>query len=309
MNPRVSRSSALASKATGFPIAKIAAKLAVGYTLDEVVNDITVATPASFEPALDYVVVKVPRFDSAKFPSITGELGTSMQSVGEAMAIGRTFPEALQKALRSLETGRAGLNADTGERNLLALDDAALLDELRTPTPDRVFQLGEALRRGFEVDRLAGSTGIDPWFVDQMAEVVDMRREIEAAGEPEPGLALRARRMGYSGAQLAYLWGLAPGDVRDLMSGWGIEVTYKTVDTCAAEFDAETPYFYSTLRTGERGAARRAADGDRARLGAQPDRTRHRIRLLLCARHLRLARRRVSVGHDQLQSRDGVNRL
>ena len=289
MNPRVSRSSALASKATGFPIAKIAAKLAVGYTLDEVVNDITVATPASFEPALDYVVVKVPRFDSAKFPSITGELGTSMQSVGEAMAIGRTFPEALQKALRSLETGRAGLNADTGERNLLALDDAALLDELRTPTPDRVFQLGEALRRGFEVDRLAGSTGIDPWFVDQMAEVVDMRREIEAAGEPEPGLALRARRMGYSGAQLAYLWGLAPGDVRDLMSGWGIEVTYKTVDTCAAEFDAETPYFYSTYE--EENEAPPAGPRTVIVLGSGPNRIGQGIEFDYCCVHATFALR------------------
>jgi carbamoyl-phosphate synthase large subunit len=246
MNPRVSRSSALASKATGFPIAKIAAKLAVGYTLDEIVNDITGATPASFEPALDYVVVKVPRFDFAKFPSVPSRIGTSMQSVGEAMAIGRTFPEALQKALRSLETGRAGLNGDPGEAALLELDDAELEVSLATPSPRRIFAVAEALRRGHPIETVAGSTFIDPWFVDQIAQIVELRDEIVAAGA-NPDLAREGARMGFSPAQFAYLWGLPHPQVRALLAEWEITPTYKTVDTCAAEFEARTPYFYSTF--------------------------------------------------------------
>ncbi len=244
MNPRVSRSSALASKATGFPIAKIAAKLAVGYTLDEIANDITGATPASFEPALDYVVVKVPRFDFAKFPSVRPVLGTSMQSVGEAMAIGRTFPEALQKALRSLETGRRGLNADVGEAAVTGRDTGEMLAGIATPTPDRVFAIAELLRRGEPVERLAALTGIDPWFIHEMAAVVEMRGELEA-GAPDPVLARRAVRLGYGSAQLAHLWGGTVLDMRRRLAAWGIRTTFKTVDTCAAEFTARTPYFYS----------------------------------------------------------------
>ncbi len=244
MNPRVSRSSALASKATGFPIAKIAAKLAVGYTLDEIANDITGATPASFEPALDYVVVKVPRFDFAKFPAVRPVLGTSMQSVGEAMAIGRTFPEALQKALRSLETGRRGLTADIGEAGVAARDTGEMLTGIATPTPDRVFAVAELLRRGEPVERLAAITGIDPWFLDEMADVVAMRAELEA-GPPSAALARRAVRLGYGAAQLAHLWGGSVLDMRLRLREWGIRTTFKTVDTCAAEFAARTPYFYS----------------------------------------------------------------
>ncbi|VAW09576.1 Carbamoyl-phosphate synthase large chain, partial [hydrothermal vent metagenome] len=172
MNPRVSRSSALASKATGFPIAKIAALLAVGYTLDEITNDITGETPASFEPALDYVVVKIPRFDFAKFPSAAPILGTSMQSVGEAMAIGRTFQESLQKALRSLERGHGGLNADPAERDVRQMDTETLVAGLADATPDRLFAVGEALRRGVSVERLHEVTNIDPWFLDQINELV-----------------------------------------------------------------------------------------------------------------------------------------
>jgi carbamoyl-phosphate synthase large subunit len=246
MNPRVSRSSALASKATGFPIAKVAALLAVGFTLDEIANDITGATPASFEPALDYVVVKVPRFDFAKFPSASGVLGTSMRSVGEAMAIGRSFPEALQKALRSLENGRFGLNADPGESAYAVLSDEQLIQAVAVPTPDRIFQLGEGLRRGIPPERLAASSRVDPWFVDQMAEIVEERLALEAAG-PEPETLRRAKRMGFSDRQLAHLWGLDEGEVRAARLRAGVATTFKTVDTCAAEFAARTPYFYGTF--------------------------------------------------------------
>ena len=245
MNPRVSRSSALASKATGFPIAKIAALLAVGYTLDEITNDVTGTTPASFEPALDYVVVKVPRFDFAKFPTAPPVLGTTMRSVGEVMAIGRSFPEALQKGIRSLETGRAGLNADPAEAPLRDLDSAELLATVGVPTPERIFALAELLRRGTDVDKLAAIARFDPWFVDQMAQIVGVRSELESA-PPSAELMLRAKRHGFSDTQLAHLWGLTHEKVRDYRRLWKIAVTYKTVDTCAAEFAALTPYLYSS---------------------------------------------------------------
>src|SRR5690606_18698810 len=239
MNPRVSRSSALASKATGFPIAKVAAMRAVGYTLDEITNDITGATPASFEPALDYVVVKVPRFDFAKFPAAPNTLTTSMRSVGEAMAIGRTFPEALQKALRSLENGRAGLGGDPGEAAMRSLDDEALEGSVTRPTPERIFAIAEALRRGWEVDRVSRLSSIDAWFIDQIAEVVEMRNELETS--PGNASLLRdAKRMGFSDRQIAYLWGETEDSVRKRRVEAGVRTTYKTVDTCAAEFQALT---------------------------------------------------------------------
>ncbi|HEX6147616.1 MAG TPA: carbamoyl-phosphate synthase large subunit [Acidimicrobiia bacterium] len=247
MNPRVSRSSALASKATGFPIAKIAALLAVGYTLDEIANDITGATPASFEPALDYVVVKVPRFDFAKFPSASPRLTTSMRSVGEAMAIGRTFAEALQKALRSMENGRSGLNADPGEHGLLDLGDDQLRQAVAVPTPTRIFAVAEALRRGWGVDEISALSDIDPWFVDQMAEIVELRAEIELAGPGDRDLLVEAKRLGYSDRQLAHLWKQTEKEVRAERSRLGVTRTYKTVDTCAAEFEAFTPYLYGTF--------------------------------------------------------------
>src|SRR5580692_1491563 len=178
MNPRVSRSSALASKATGFPIAKIAARLAVGYLLDEIPNDITKATPASFEPTIDYVVTKVPRWAFEKLPGADGRLGTRMQSVGEVMAIGRTFCESLQKALRSLEQGRHGLNADPAEAPLGALDDRSLLGRIAVATPERIFEVEAALRRGVGVDAVVDRTGIDPWFVGQLARIVAERLRI-----------------------------------------------------------------------------------------------------------------------------------
>jgi carbamoyl-phosphate synthase large subunit len=247
MNPRVSRSSALASKATGFPIAKIAALLAVGFTLDEIANDITGATPASFEPALDYVVVKVPRFDFAKFPSVPTRLGTSMRSVGEAMAIGRTFGEAMQKALRSLETGRFGLNADPGEIIVTALGDEDLRRALSTPTPSRIFEIGEAIRRGWAVDDIAGLSSVDPWFVDELAELVDLRHEIEQSTPLDADVMREAKRHGYADRQLAHLWSIAETDVRHARADAGIDRTYKMVDTCAAEFVAGTPYMYGTF--------------------------------------------------------------
>jgi carbamoyl-phosphate synthase large subunit len=245
MNPRVSRSSALASKATGFPIAKIAALLAVGFTLDEIANDITKATPASFEPALDYVVVKVPRFDFAKFPSASTKLGTSMRSVGEAMAIGRTFPEALQKALRSLENGRGGLNADPAETGLVAMADEELEGAAAIPTPDRIYAIGEALRRGWDVDRVATLSMVDPWFVDQMAEIVEVRHDLELRQDDD--LLREAKRIGFSDRQIGFLWGLPESEVRAQRLRAGITRTYKTVDTCAAEFQANTPYMYGTF--------------------------------------------------------------
>ena len=248
MNPRVSRSSALASKATGFPIAKIAARLAVGYTLDEIPNDITMKTPASFEPVIDYVVTKVPRWAFEKFPGTKGVLGTSMQSVGEAMAIGRTFPESLQKALRSLEHGRRGLNCDPAEGMLDELSDDELVTRAAIATPDRPFQLEAALRRGITIERLYDATAVDPWFLDQIAQIVEERAHLTSIGFDALGRAdwRRAKRLGFSDAQLAWLWGVTEGDVRSARVAHGVTATFKTVDTCAAEFEAATPYHYST---------------------------------------------------------------
>jgi carbamoyl-phosphate synthase large subunit len=248
MNPRVSRSSALASKATGFPIAKIAACLAVGYRLDEIQNDITGETPASFEPTIDYVVTKVPRWAFEKLPGAVPLLGTQMQSVGEVMAIGRTFPESLQKALRSLESGRLGLNADPGEVALDRIETDELVRTAATPTPERVFLLEAALRRGVTVERLHEITGIDPWFLDQILAITEARTEV-AVKQPAD-LSRRdwraIKRLGFADHQLAYLWGVPPNDVRAARLAAGVPPTFKTVDTCAAEFAARTPYHYCT---------------------------------------------------------------
>ncbi|GAB4375387.1 MAG: carbamoyl-phosphate synthase large subunit [Acidobacteriota bacterium] len=244
MNPRVSRSSALASKATGFPIARIAAKLALGYTLDEIPNDITRETPASFEPALDYVVVKVPRWAFEKFPDTPPELGTQMKSVGEAMAIGRTFPEALQKALRSLETGRYGLGGD-GTR---VVDPKALVDRLRTPNWERLFYIKHALLSGWSVERVARLTHVDPWFLRQLERIVDLEGRLRAfslADVPDDLLAA-AKRLGFSDRQLAVLLGAGEEEIRTRRRAIGLRPVYKRVDTCAAEFEAHTPYLYST---------------------------------------------------------------
>ncbi len=248
MNPRVSRSSALASKATGFPIAKIAACLAVGYRLDEIRNDITGKTPASFEPSIDYVVTKIPRWAFEKLPGAAPVLRTEMQSVGEVMAIGRTFPESLQKAVRSLETGRLGLNGDPGGAALEALPDDELVRHLASPTPDRLFLLDAALRRGLPVERLAAVSGVDPWFLDQLGRVADARAGL--AGAHAATLSTRdwrrLKRLGFGDAQLAHCFGEDPAQVRAARLAAGVSATFKTVDTCAAEFAADTPYHYGT---------------------------------------------------------------
>ena len=248
MNPRVSRSSALASKATGFPIAKIAAKLAVGYTLDEIPNDITRKTPAAFEPTIDYVVTKIPRWAFEKFPGTSGVLGTSMQSVGEVMAIGRTFPESLQKAMRSLENGRLGLNCDPAEAALNQLDDDALLAAAAIATPGRITQLEALLRRGVPLEVVHSATKVDPWFLDQILSISEERLHLEDLGMDAMDRRgwKRAKRLGFADAQLAYLWGRGADEVRSAREAAGVRPTYKTVDTCGAEFAAETPYHYST---------------------------------------------------------------
>jgi len=247
MNPRVSRSSALASKATGFPIAKIAAKLAVGYTLDEIPNDITEKTPAAFEPTIDYVVTKVPRWAFEKFPGTSGVLGTSMQSVGEVMAIGRTFPESLQKGMRSLENGRLGLNGDPAEAVLDEMGDDALLAAAAVPTPGRVTQLEALLRRGVPLEVVHEATKVDPWFLDQILSISEERLHLEDLGLDAMGRGdwRRAKRLGFADGQLAYIWGREADEVRVAREAAGVRPTYKTVDTCGAEFAAETPYHYS----------------------------------------------------------------
>ncbi len=292
MNPRVSRSSALASKATGFPIAKIAAKLAVGYTLDEIPNDITRATPASFEPVIDYVVTKVPRWAFEKLPGTTGVLGTQMQSVGEAMAIGRTFPESLQKALRSLEHGRAGLNCDPAEAELAALTTDSLLAAVAVPTPERIFQVGELLRRGVDVEVVHEACRIDPWFLDQLLVIIEERSVLEGFDDPralDTRAWRRAKRVGFSDAQLAHLWSVDDRAVRSAREAAGVHPTYKTVDTCAAEFAAETPYHYSTWED-----ETEVRPSDRPRvviLGSGPNRIGQGIEFDYCCVHASFALR------------------
>jgi len=291
MNPRVSRSSALASKATGFPIAKIAAKLAVGYTLDEIPNDITRATPASFEPTIDYVVTKIPRWAFEKLPGTSGVLGTQMQSVGEAMSIGRTFPESLQKGLRSLEQGRLGLNCDPGESLYDSLDDDALLAKAAVATPERIFQVGEALRRGMGVDRVHDATKIDAWFLDQMQIIVDERHAMAdlALTEVTRSQMRRAKRLGFSDAQMAYLWKTDEMVVRAHRESLGVIPTYKTVDTCSAEFAAQTPYHYSTYED-----ENEVRHSDRPRviiLGSGPNRIGQGIEFDYCCVHSSFALR------------------
>ena len=310
MNPRVSRSSALASKATGFPIAKMAARLAVGYRLDEITNDITGATPASFEPTIDYVVTKIPRWAFEKLPGTTDRLGTRMQSVGEVMAIGRTFSESLQKAVRSLEQGRNGVNADPAEARYDLLDDDELVARACEPTPERVFQLECALRRGVSADELAAATGVDLWFLDQLALITDARLHLEALGRAGagPGALDRrswraAKRLGFSDAQVAYLLSSAgaeapagavevtESDVRAARLAAGVRATFKTVDTCGAEFAAHTPYHYATYEDEDE-----VRPSDRPRviiLGSGPNRNGQGIEFDYCCVHASLALRQV----------------
>ncbi len=298
MNPRVSRSSALASKATGFPIAKIAARLAVGYELPEIANDITRATPASFEPTIDYVVTKVPRFAFEKLVGAEPTLGTKMQSVGEAMAIGRTFCESLQKALRSMEQGRDGLNADRAEAALAGLGRAELLERVAVATPERIFEVEAALRAGASVAEVAAASGIDRWFLTQIARITDTRAALEAhrrAWPQDPAGSLgaddwrRAKRLGFSDAQLAYLLGTDERRVRAARLAAGVVPTFKTVDTCGAEFAADTPYHYSCYEDEEE-----VRPSERPRvviLGSGPNRIGQGIEFDYCCVHASTALR------------------
>ncbi|MBF6168487.1 carbamoyl-phosphate synthase large subunit [Streptomyces gardneri] len=274
MNPRVSRSSALASKATGFPIAKIAAKLAIGYTLDEIVNDITKETPACFEPTLDYVVVKAPRFAFEKFPGADGTLTTTMKSVGEAMSLGRNFAEALGKVLRSLETKAAGFWT---QEDGAWTDAEAILEDLRTPTEGRIYQVERALRLGASIEDVAAASGIDPWFVAEVAGLVELRQEILDAPVLDEPLLRRAKHYGLSDRQLAALRPELAGEtgVRALRHRLGIRPVFKTVDTCAAEFEAKTPYHYSAYELDPAAESEVAPQRERAKviiLGSGPNR-------------------------------------
>ena len=305
MNPRVSRSSALASKATGFPIAKIAAKLAVGYTLDELKNDITRETPASFEPSIDYVVTKVPRFTFEKFPGANETLTTQMKSVGEAMAIGRTFKESLQKALRSLEIKRFGLIGDGADKEV---DDETLTSKLTVPNAERIFFLGQAFAKGWSVERVFELTKIDRWFLRQLEQIVqedllipsqsaealisqipEAERTEEKKAEVLVAAMRKWKRMGFSDKQIAHAFGTTEKSIRDGRIKYGVIPTYRLVDTCAAEFEAYTPYYYSTY-----GIEDEVRDNDRKKvmiLGGGPNRIGQGIEFDYCCVHASFALR------------------
>ena len=291
MNPRVSRSSALASKATGFPIAKVAAKLAVGYTLDEIANDITGgATPASFEPSIDYVVTKIPRFAFEKFPGADPTLTTSMKSVGEAMAIGRTFHESLQKALRSLETGLTGLDEIEIEGLGHGDDRNAIKAAIGIPTPDRLLKVGQALRLGIDHDQIHASCRIDPWFIERLQEIVDMEERVKAHGLPRTPEAFRQlKSFGFSDARLATLARMSEAEVRAARYALDIHPVFKRIDTCAAEFASPTAYMYSSYETPFAGKlADEAAPSDRQKiiiLGGGPNRIGQGIEFDYCCCH------------------------
>ncbi|GFK94233.1 Carbamoyl-phosphate synthase large chain [Fundidesulfovibrio magnetotacticus] len=299
MNPRVSRSSALASKATGFPIAKIAAKLAVGYTLDEIPNDITRETMASFEPTIDYAVVKIPRFTFEKFPGAEDYLTTAMKSVGEAMSIGRTFKEALQKGLRSLETGMPGLSK---EFDRCHWDKDAILASLRKPNSRRLYDVRSAMLCGMSDEDVFEATKIDPWFIRQIREIVDMEAELRAfalensISAANPGLApvmRKAKEYGFSDRQLASLWKKSALDIRTIRKQLGVAPTYYLVDTCAGEFEAYTPYFYSTYETGNE-----ITPSDRRKviiLGGGPNRIGQGIEFDYCCVHASYALREMGI--------------
>src|SRR5262249_5336917 len=297
MNPRVSRSSALASKATGFPIAKVAAKLAVGYTLDEIANDITGgATPASFEPTIDYVVTKVPRFAFEKFPGAEPVLTTSMKSVGEAMAIGRTFQESLQKALRSLETGLTGLDEVLIEGLGQGDDRNAIRAALGTPTPDRLLQVAQAMRLGLSDEQIHAACRIEPWFLAEIRGIVETEAEIRAKGLPTSAGALRRlKAMGFSDARLAVLTGRGEAEVRAARRALAVRPVFKRIDTCAAEFASPTAYMYSTYETPFAGApADEAAPPDRKKVvirGGGPNRIGQGVEFDYCCCHAAFALR------------------
>ena len=295
MNPRVSRSSALASKATGFPIAKVAAKLAVGYTLDELDNDITGVTPASFEPTIDYVVTKMPRFTFEKFPGSEAILSTSMKSVGEAMSIGRTFQESLQKALRSMETGLTGLNeVDIPGIEGDKVDRATVIAALTKSTPDRLLRTAQAMRLGLSVEEIYDACAIDPWFLRQIEELVTAEAVIRKSGLPEDKQGLhRLKQMGFSDARLAELAGLSEDEVGARRRILDIHPVYKRIDTCAAEFASRTPYMYSTYEgNGLKPAECESEPTDRKKiiiLGGGPNRIGQGIEFDYCCVHAAFA--------------------
>ena len=291
MNPRVSRSSALASKATGFPIAKMAARLAVGYTLDEIPNDITKATPASFEPVIDYVVTKIPRWAFEKLPGSSGILGTQMQSVGEAMSIGRTFTESVQKAMRSLEQGRDGLIDTRSISSLATHSDDELLEMCAIPTPDRLVQVAELLRRGVTAERVHDACRIDLWFLDQILMLCEEYEHLASLSidQLDRRSIRRAKRLGFSDRQIADILGVGEDDVRSVRIAAGVLPTYKTVDTCAAEFAADTPYHYSTWEDEDE-----VRESDRTKvviLGSGPNRIGQGIEFDYCCVHASFALR------------------
>ena len=294
MNPRVSRSSALASKATGFPIAKIAAKLAVGYTLNEIENDITKLTPGRFEPVIDYVVTKIPRWAFEKLPGATPELGTRMQSVGEVMAIGRTFAESLQKAIRSLEQGRLGF-ALGSDNEFASLDDDTLWHRCVVATPERLFALHEVIWRGASLDEVVARTRIDPWFVEQLMRIIELERELLGVDIATLDARdwRRFKQSGFSDPQIAVLSHHDPAAVRAARVAAGVVTTFKTVDTCAAEFDALTPYHYSTY---EDETEVRPSSRDRVIiLGSGPNRIGQGIEFDYCCVHAAMALRAMGV--------------
>ena len=298
MNPRVSRSSALASKATGFPIAKVAAKLAVGYTLDELDNDITGVTPASFEPTIDYVVTKMPRFTFEKFPGAEPMLTTSMKSVGEAMSIGRTFAESVQKALRSMETGLTGFNEMSfGDPNP---EPSVIRGQLAKPTPDRLLYIAQAFRHGFTVEDVQRASKYDPWFLEQIKAIVDREMLVRARGLPTTPAGWTAiKQMGFSDARLAELAGTSEGAVAEARRAAGVKPVYKRIDTCAAEFPSRTPYMYSTYETDGSGEAENEADvSDRRKvviLGGGPNRIGQGIEFDYCCVHAVYALREAGI--------------
>ncbi|ABS63927.1 carbamoyl-phosphate synthase, large subunit [Parvibaculum lavamentivorans DS-1] len=294
MNPRVSRSSALASKATGFPIAKVAARLAVGYTLDELRNDITKVTPASFEPTIDYVVTKIPRFAFEKFAGAEKLLGTAMKSVGEAMAIGRTFQESLQKALRSMETGLTGLNEVTVPGMGEGDDKNAIRAALGRPTPDRLLVIAQALREGMSHDQIQASCSYDPWFIEQLQGLIDAEAEVRGKGLPQTKAEMRRlKAMGFSDARLAELARSEEEAVRKARREMGVRPVYKRIDTCAAEFESLTPYMYSTYETDFDGKADCEADPSGRKkaiiLGGGPNRIGQGIEFDYCCCHAAFA--------------------
>jgi len=301
MNPRVSRSSALASKATGFPIAKIAAKLAVGYTLDELKNDITRETYAAFEPTIDYCVVKIPRWTFEKFPEADDVLTTSMKSVGETMSIGRTFKEAFQKAMRSLETGRFGFGGD-GKQILTHLDDEDLAQGLRTPNSQRLAQIHEALKRDMTIEALFELTQIDPWFLSNFKQIVDTEKEISKRGfQGLDKVFLRSvKERGFSDRQLAFLTGTSEDDVRQLRKTNEVIPVYKLVDTCAAEFESYTPYYYSTYEQENEAVV---TTGQKiVILGGGPNRIGQGIEFDYCCVHAAFALREIGVESVMINS-------